>query len=171
MSDPLIVDLFVPALVVGYLALWTDLAARRIPNGLTLTAIGCGLVLQLLLHGVPGLLLGGLGLLVGLLLLVGPFAIGAMGAGDVKLVAALGTLLGPLAVLVMLLAATLISGLIACVVAGRRRLLARALRGSLQLVRPRSPGEPAASVGRLPFAVPLAIALSLTPFLLASWLG
>lgn len=77
-------------------AIVSDLRVRRIPNWLT----GAGIVLALALRAVPGgpaLLPGvagaGIGLALGLML----FAIGALAAGDGKLLAAAGAFLGPLA--------------------------------------------------------------------------
>jgi prepilin peptidase CpaA len=54
-----------------------------------------GLGYQLAVHGPGGALSGGAGLLVGIAIFFVPFALGGLGAGDVKLVAALGAWLGP----------------------------------------------------------------------------
>jgi prepilin peptidase CpaA len=90
------------ALVLG--AAVYDLRYRRIPNWLTLL----GAVLGLLLNTFPGLLyqhflradwsglwfsLKGLGLAFGIYLFL--YALRAMGAGDVKLMAAVGAIAGP----------------------------------------------------------------------------
>ena len=79
--------------VVLVLATWYDVSQKRIPNWLT---VG-GTVAALVVRGFFGIdalgagLLGGtLGLSLGLLL----FAIGAMGAGDGKLLATVGASLG-----------------------------------------------------------------------------
>jgi prepilin peptidase CpaA len=79
--------------VVLVLAVWFDVSKKRIPNWLT---VG-GVVVCLVLRGFvgfdalwAGVLGGGLGLTLGLLL----FAAGAMGAGDGKLLAAVGSGLG-----------------------------------------------------------------------------
>lgn len=80
-------------IVVLSLAVWFDVSEKRIPNRIT---VG-GLVLSLVFRGIvgpealwAGMLGGGLGLVLGILL----FAVGAMGAGDGKLLAAVGALLG-----------------------------------------------------------------------------
>jgi prepilin peptidase CpaA len=71
-----------------------DLKTRRIPNYLTLSGVLGGVGFQLGYYGLPGFLdaLAGLGLGFGLLL--GPYLLGGMGAGDVKASAALGAWLG-----------------------------------------------------------------------------
>jgi prepilin peptidase CpaA len=71
-----------------------DLRTRRIPNYLTLGGALAGLVFQLVYQGLPGLLDGLAGLALGFFLLLGPYLLGGMGAGDVKASAALGAWLG-----------------------------------------------------------------------------
>jgi prepilin peptidase CpaA len=99
----------VPALAVGVAvcAAVTDVKERRIPNRLTYSAIVAGLVLQAALYGLSGLLLsaeGGL-LFGGVFLLF--YLVRAMGAGDVKLAAALGSIVGVSATLPVMLATAL----------------------------------------------------------------
>lgn len=97
-----------PALVLGGLlagAVWHDVRARRIPNQLVLWGTLAGLALQASVtpgaglfaepFGALGLLRGAYGLGLGLLLLLPMYALGAMGAGDVKLMAMVGAFLGP----------------------------------------------------------------------------
>ena len=85
-------DLILPLLLSLGIA-GCDLKTRRIPNYLTLGGALGGLGFQWWYHSLPGLLdaLAGLGL--GLILL-GPYLLGGMGAGDVKASAALGAWLG-----------------------------------------------------------------------------
>lgn len=86
-------DLILPLLLsLGMAA--CDLKTRRIPNYLTLTGALGGLGFQLGYHGLPGLLDGLAGLGLGFILLLGPYLLGGMGAGDVKASAALGAWLG-----------------------------------------------------------------------------
>lgn len=75
-------------------SLFYDLRERRIPNFLTFTGMAAGLALQAVFHGPQGLLASFLGLGLGLLLLFPLFAINKFGAGDVKLLAAVGALRG-----------------------------------------------------------------------------
>ncbi|MBS3938162.1 MAG: prepilin peptidase [Peptococcaceae bacterium] len=75
-------------------ALYGDLRERRIPNILTFTGMGLGLMMQLAFHGWAGLASSLLGLALGFLLLFPLFALGKFGGGDVKLLAAIGALRG-----------------------------------------------------------------------------
>jgi prepilin peptidase CpaA len=74
---------------------WEDLKARRLPNYLTLGTALAGLAFQFFSHGWPGLAAGLQGLGLGFGLLIIPYGLGGMGAGDVKALAALGAWLGP----------------------------------------------------------------------------
>ncbi len=87
-------DLLCPLLLAMWIA-WGDLKTRRIPNYLTFGSALAGLGVQVWLHGWAGLAAGGLGLALGLGLLLIPYLMGGMGAGDVKALAALGAWLGP----------------------------------------------------------------------------
>jgi prepilin peptidase CpaA len=71
-----------------------DLLTRRIPNWLTLPAIGIGLAAQLWAASWSGLLDGSLGILLGFALFFPIYALGHMGAGDVKLQMAVGAWMG-----------------------------------------------------------------------------
>jgi prepilin peptidase CpaA len=99
----------VPALIAG----GTDWRSRRIPNWLTVPALLAGIVANSLTSGWAGakesLLGAGLGL--GLLL---PFVlIRSLGAGDWKLVGALGAFLGPSRLITVLMGTILVAGLMA----------------------------------------------------------
>src|SRR5438309_8848697 len=72
-----------------------DLRARRIPNALTFPAAALGLVLHAAFFGLDGLRESGQGLGLGLAMLFPLFVLRWMGAGDVKLMAAIGALKGP----------------------------------------------------------------------------
>ena len=85
----------VAVVVLVAAATMCDLKTRRIPNSLTLGAAAVALVLQLALAGWPGLGFAASGWLLGLVLFFPVFALGGMGAGDVKLLAAIGAWLGP----------------------------------------------------------------------------
>jgi len=62
----------------------------RVPNWLTFPLILSGWVFSLVAFGLAGLGWSILGTIVGLALLLPPYAIGGMGAGDVKLLAGVG---------------------------------------------------------------------------------
>jgi len=76
-------------------AIYTDFTRRRISNVVTFGAAILALIIRLALGG-PFALLGGVeGWLLGVAIFVVPFALGWMGAADVKLLAAFGALGGP----------------------------------------------------------------------------
>ncbi|MDD1622670.1 MAG: A24 family peptidase [Methylococcaceae bacterium] len=71
-----------------------DTRRHRLPNTLTVTAALLGLGLQTGFQGVSGLLNGLAGFFTGLVLFLPFYALRWMGAGDVKLMAAVGSFLG-----------------------------------------------------------------------------
>jgi prepilin peptidase CpaA len=73
----------------------SDTVHSEIPNALSLSLALVGFLYNIHHYGLPGVLFAALGILTGLVLLVLPFLMGGMGAGDVKALAALGALLGP----------------------------------------------------------------------------
>jgi prepilin peptidase CpaA len=111
-----------------------DLRTRRIPNWLTLGVTGCGLALAA--FQVSGLsvmsALAGFG--IGLLLMLPGHVVGATGAGDVKLFAALGTVLGPTGIAVAFFYTTILGGVLALVVAMNRRRLRDTVERTAALV-------------------------------------
>jgi prepilin peptidase CpaA len=102
------------AMGLAMLACAWDLRTRRIPQALTLGGAAAGLAFHLLSGGwtAGGTSLAGWGL--GLAVFLVPFALGGLGAGDVKLMAALGAWLGTGTVL-WLAAYTAISGAVLAV--------------------------------------------------------
>lgn len=168
-----------PAAVLAALlaaAVWHDVRTRRIPNRLVFGGAVAGLALQTLLpageglfstpFGALGLLQGLAGLGLGLALLLPMYLLGAMGAGDVKLMAMSGAFLGPRDVLgatlltlvaggVLALGVALASGRLAQVLANLRQLLLHALvrAGTGGAARLDAPPVP---TGKLAYAIAIA---------------
>jgi prepilin peptidase CpaA len=86
-------------LVLVTLAAGFDLAEKRIPNWITYTGVLLGFALGIITGGWAGFGIAALGFLVGFLPLLLMYSGGGLGAGDVKLMGAVGALLGyPLAI-------------------------------------------------------------------------
>ncbi len=115
-------------------AVFIDIRSRRIPNWLTALMAVAGLVMAV--GGMSGLTVtqAVLGLAAGLLLMLPGHALGATGAGDVKLMAAIGAIVGPRMVFSAFLATAVAGGVFAVVVAFRRGRLQATLDGTRQLV-------------------------------------
>jgi len=158
--------------LAGVLALaagCTDWRWRRIPNWLTVPGFLAGIAANSIAYGWPGLKLslGGAGL--GLLLLFPFVFIRALGAGDWKLVGAIGACLGSHEILTVLAGAVLVAGFMAMalVIYKKRfvetmRNIARLLLAFLSL----HPGTPSISLDnpeslKVPFGVAVAIAVIL----------
>jgi len=82
-------------LCVAALAGAIDIRHHRIPNWLTLGSACVALAYHAVSGGSGGLIVATLGWFLGAAAFFLPFALGGLGAGDVKLVAALGAWLGP----------------------------------------------------------------------------
>lgn len=103
------------AVAVALCAAVMDSRTRRIPNRLTYPAMIAGLLLQGLMHGWKGLLLGvGGGVMFGGVFLLF-YLVRAMGAGDVKLASALGCIVGLPAAWQVMFATGLAGGVLAIV--------------------------------------------------------
>ena len=108
--EPVIVVLLTVVLVT---ATYTDLRSSRIPNVVTFAATAIGLIAHFWLAGFQGILfsLEGLGVGLGLFLLF--YASGGIGAGDVKLMGAVGAMVGPYSALIVSLLTILLGGVYA----------------------------------------------------------
>lgn len=161
--------LFIPmAIIITYM----DVRYRRIPNKLVLVTLLGGLTLNTLFDGTHGLLLslGGFALAFGLMFFLHVF--GTMGAGDVKLFAAIGAINGISLVLPTLLVVALTGGVLAIfkmVYSGRAKTT---LFGVMQFFYGLLPGQtvprfdiPADRSYTLPYAVPICFG-SLLAFLI-----
>lgn len=159
------------AVVIVLIACAYDVATSRIPNALTLAAAA----LALIVHGITpaggGVMWAVAGLVAGMAIFFPLFALGAMGAGDVKLMAALGAWLGAKAIVFVALYGSIAGGVLALLVAVRRSYLRQALSNLRMLAwhwraygikpLPALTLESAHSL-RLPYAVAIAAGLAMT---------
>jgi prepilin peptidase CpaA len=115
------------------IAVVTDVRTRRIPNALTASMVVAAFGIAAVGAGVT-LAQAALGLLVGLAVMMPGHIIGATGAGDVKLLGAIGSLVGPSLALHVCLYSFVAGGVLAIGVAARRGLLASTLNNATALV-------------------------------------
>jgi prepilin peptidase CpaA len=127
-------------LAIGLIAATVvDLRTRRIPNVLTGAMAATGLALAA--FGFAKVSVGAalLGCVIGLVLMLPGHVLGATGAGDVKLMAAVGSLLGPLTVVNAVLFTAVAGGVLAVVVAVQRKRLGATLAGTGRMLA--TPGD------------------------------
>jgi prepilin peptidase CpaA len=168
--------------VVGLMAVAAviDWRQRRIPNWVTFSIILSGLVQSVTGHAATTPLDSVLGLLAGTGLTVLMYAIGALGGGDVKLLAGVGAWFGPQAVLVLFCVEAIIGAILALAQAAAqgkvRALCHNSATIAISLVHVRQVGvEHATATGHgcrsiarpLPYAVPVLIAMLI--LLALSW--
>jgi prepilin peptidase CpaA len=122
------------ALLLAAAACWTDLRTRRIPNHLVLAGFATGLVLNAGAAGLSGIGRALAGAAVGLALFLPFMLLGGMGGGDVKLMAALGSLVGPGDVVKLALATALAGGVLALLRVLREGRLRATLTGMAGLL-------------------------------------
>ena len=141
-------------------AVYCDLRSHRIPNTLNLVGLIGGLMLQSVAGGLQGLTAGVLGAGVGLACFAPLYVLRGMGAGDVKLLAAVGACLGPLGAFYAALGSLLAGGLGAV-----SYVVWRAVRASVSSLVHEGLAAAGASAfvaarlarrDRLPFALPIA---------------
>ena len=165
------------------LAVRSDLDAHRIPNPL----VAWGALAALAVSTTPG----GIGLapalagfVLGLLALLPLYALRALGAGDVKLMAAVGAFIGPQALPLALLATFIAGGLMTVLVTLHRGTARRLMRNVRDMFcnawwrlacREVPVLEPApVSAGKMPYALAIAVGawcqLALNGSRLAVWL-
>lgn len=102
---------------------YTDLRVQKIYNALLLPVVLGAFAVNVYNLGIEGLLYSLKGLLLGMALLIIPFIAGGIGAGDVKLLGAVGALKGTEFVLIVFLAGAICGGLISALLLIRQKKL------------------------------------------------
>jgi prepilin peptidase CpaA len=123
-----------PILIVLAVATFTDLRSRRIPNWLVLPSLLAGIAVSGWLHGWHGIGQSFAGLALGVLIYGFLFWMGGMGAGDVKLCAAIGAWIGPDQLFVALVITGLAGGVMALCWAASGGFLKDLFKGAGDLV-------------------------------------
>ena len=159
--------MWILAVILVLIAGWVDWRTRRIPNWITVSGFLFGIAANSLLAGWQGAKSSAEGAGLALLLLLPLVLLRAFGAGDWKLMAAVGAFLGPFLCLFILFGSILVSGLMAIVEVMRRGRALTTFRNMVVLVRGffsfglRAHPEISldnANLMRLPFGVAVAVA-------------
>jgi prepilin peptidase CpaA len=124
---------FMGAVMVALLGAITDVRSARLPNRLTYTAVVAGLVLRTAL-GWTGLKNGLIGIAIAGGLFCVLYIMGAMGGGDMKMMAAVGAWVGRTHVVTVLIAIGLAGGVLALVSIIFNKNLIQTVRNAVRLV-------------------------------------
>ena len=150
------------------LALWLDVARRRIPNWLVGAGLLAGLGISILIPDGIGTGSSLLGAVTGFAILLPLYLLRAIGAGDVKLMAAVGAFLGPLPVVGAALLTFVSGGVLSLTVALCSKSMSRVLNNlrlmGMVALMGRSSGMAIRDVqttGRLPYALAIAVGTGL----------
>lgn len=110
------------------MSVYHDFSTQKIPNKITIPAIIAGILVSTIYFGFSGLWSSLLGFAVGFLIFLLPFIFGGMGAGDVKLMAAIGAVMGARFVFMTFVYTAIVGGIIALVYGIYKRGLGTSLK-------------------------------------------
>lgn len=168
-------------IILLIVSVYFDLRFRKIPNCLILAGVVAGVLLNTLTNGLNGFLGSIYGLILGIVLLVLPFALGGIGAGDVKLLGVVGAVNGTALVFQTFLVMAVWGGLISFILLLRSGQLLKILKWFTGLIKEFLMAavlkgrymitlKPMPSTGMsLPYAVPLFMG-TVTLFLIGGFL-
>lgn len=148
-------------------AAFYDVNSRRIPNWLIVVGLCASLVYQTVSGYGYGLSFWATGLFIGFLCLLPLYIVGAMGAGDVKLMALVGSFLGGIAAFQTVILTLLAGGALALLVMfwnrswklvfqNMRQMTTNMTIAAMTRQMPKA-GAPVQSAGNLPYAVAIAV--------------
>ncbi len=131
-----IFNILINIILVVFLLLcsYEDARNKKIPNKYTIPALFAGFLLMTLDNGLEGFRDSFTGLLLGFLIFFLPFIFGVMGAGDVKLMAAIGALKGFTFTAYSLLAASIAGGIMVIIYATYKRQMLKTILNMFGLI-------------------------------------
>lgn len=155
-------------LLMLVMATYCDLRHHRIPNVVSIGGAFAGLIFNTYAFGGTGALTALAGIGIGLILFLPFYMLGGMGAGDVKLMGAVGAFLGPAHTALAVGLSLIAGGVLAVIVLAMRGELRRTLQryGSVfkYLIYTRRlsdsyvpPGSGEAATIRFPYALAIAL--------------
>ncbi|MGH9773578.1 MAG: A24 family peptidase [Candidatus Acidiferrales bacterium] len=127
--------MWILGMVIAGAAAYSDWRFRRIPNRLTVSAFLLGLTLNSVAWGWHGTRNSLIGAAIPMLALLPLVMMRGLGAGDWKLMVALGSILGWAEILLVLLASVFVAGMIAFVQVIRQRRAKEALANMWGVLR------------------------------------
>ena len=131
------IALLIPlAVIIGYY----DVRYRRIPNAFVLAAFGGGLAMNTIIGGLQGVYSSLAGCVLAFFLMFMLHVFGAMGAGDVKLFAAIGAVTGLQLVVPTFVVVILTGGVLAVISVIRAGVLRTTMHRVLQIFVGMLPG-------------------------------
>lgn len=137
-----------------------DMRLRRIPNLLNLTGVTCGIFLWTACSGARGLRCSIAGAALGLGMLLVPFFLKMVGGGDVKFMAAAGSMIGWPLIWPAFVAGACLGGLFAVGSLAFKDRSLTGVRGEMVLLLSGSISPRGSRIGvRIPYAVPLSAGL------------
>ena len=96
-----------------------DVRSRRIPNWLCGTTLVAGVLIHVWQSGLAGVVVSLAGAALGLVILLPLYVVRVMGAGDIKLLASLGALVGPQGLVSVAVYAAIAGGIMSICLLGR----------------------------------------------------
>ncbi len=123
------------ALVVACIGAGWDVLTYRIPNKLTYPAIGVAFLAHLVMEGPIGIAWAAAGLCIAGGAFFVLYLLRTMGAGDVKLMAAVGAFAGPSKAVEIALYSAIAGGILAFIIAVYKGRLRRTLTNLMDLLR------------------------------------
>ena len=160
--------LFIP---LAAAIIYMDIRYRRIPNNLVLLTLIAGIALNLIFRGWHGRASSLEGMAVAFVMMFMLHLVGTMGAGDVKLFAAVGSIVGISSVLQTLLVVALMGGVLAVGKMIYARRVGRTMLGVAQFFYGLLPGQtiprlevPPDGSNTLPYAIPICLGALVSVF-------
>lgn len=140
MSGSLFIAIAALLIPLAIIITYYDVRYRRIPNAFVLATLASGLIINTIYGGLSGTLMSLGGCAIAFMLMFVLHIFGAMGAGDVKLFAAVGSLTGANMVLPTFLVVILTGGALALLLTLRSGAVRTTMQRVLQILVGLLPG-------------------------------
>lgn len=152
---------------------FSDMMFGKIPNLISLLLLLIGIGYNVILTGASGLFWSLVGAFIGLILLLAPYLLGGTGAGDVKVLTALGALLGPMGIFQTFLYTAIFGGILAmlhyCFTHDIRKKTAAGLNALVAYIYTRDYSIFSSNPSAIPQKFPYASVMALGFFAFVQW--